>query len=319
MLWMENHLDRAESTPEPQPAPRPKLRARDLVLGTIVAALFAACVVVAAILSFDVNPAGPVVVVVAAITAGSLAVRRVADVAQDSTSGFPTIASLGGLALFTLGSKTSPVSLPPSPTPLNQALRFQRAGDSAEGSAYRKLLSLGLDSSSPILVREVADAGSRLIANSLALTDDPSLATAFPGTPLGGQLKQAAKLMALRVVLADALQDEEGRRAVAVVGDQMRAARAHGIRLSGLEADVLLGVAQEDAQSPLEDVEGVLHAAVVVPRDLLGGPDLEFRDAEARPLGVTRTPLDLVQLARVLDRLHGRSSLRSFYAGAGAL
>lgn len=78
---MENHLDRAEGTPEPQPAPRPKLRARDLVLGTIVAALFAACVVVAAILSFDVNPAGPVVVVVAAITAGSLAVRRVADVA----------------------------------------------------------------------------------------------------------------------------------------------------------------------------------------------------------------------------------------------
>jgi len=122
---------------------------------------------------------------------------RVADVAQDSTSGFPTIASLGGLTLFTLGSKTSPVSLPPAPTPLNQALRLQRAGDVLEGSAYRQLLSLGLDTDSPILVREAADAGSRLIANSLALTADPPLATEFPGTPLGGQLKQAAKLMAL--------------------------------------------------------------------------------------------------------------------------
>ncbi len=122
---------------------------------------------------------------------------RVADVAQDSTSGFPTIASLGGLTLFTLGSKTSPVSLPPAPTPLNQALRFQRPGDSAEGSAYRQLLSLGLDGHSPILVREAADAGSRLIANSLALTADPPLATEFPPSSLGGQLKQAAKLMAL--------------------------------------------------------------------------------------------------------------------------
>ncbi len=79
MAWMENHLDRAESPPEPQPEPRPKLTPRDLLLGTVVAVLFAACVVVAAILSFDVNPAGPVIVVVAAITGGSLSARRVSD------------------------------------------------------------------------------------------------------------------------------------------------------------------------------------------------------------------------------------------------
>ena len=42
--------------------------------------------VVAAILSFDVNPAGPVVVVVAAITAGSLSIRRVHDVALKSAA-----------------------------------------------------------------------------------------------------------------------------------------------------------------------------------------------------------------------------------------
>ena len=77
---MENHLDRANA-PEPQPEPRRKLTPRELVLGTIVATLFAVCAVVAAILAFDLNPAGPVVVVVAAITVGSLAVRRVGDMA----------------------------------------------------------------------------------------------------------------------------------------------------------------------------------------------------------------------------------------------
>lgn len=77
MAWMEKHLDRADGPPGPQP--RRRLSARDIVLGTIVAALFAACAVVAAILSFDVNPAGPVVVVVAAITGGSLSVRRFGD------------------------------------------------------------------------------------------------------------------------------------------------------------------------------------------------------------------------------------------------
>jgi hypothetical protein len=81
MAWMENHLDRTGGTPEPQPEPRRRLTPWDIVLGTIVAALFAACAVVAAILSFDVNPVGPVLVVVAAIAGGSLSVRRLGDTA----------------------------------------------------------------------------------------------------------------------------------------------------------------------------------------------------------------------------------------------
>jgi|Tabmets5t2r1_1033131.scaffolds.fasta_scaffold03723_2 hypothetical protein len=78
---MEKPLDRAEGSPEHQPEHRPRLTARDVVLGAIVAALFAAAAVVVAILSFDVNPAGPVLVVVVAIAGGSLAVRRVHDAA----------------------------------------------------------------------------------------------------------------------------------------------------------------------------------------------------------------------------------------------
>jgi hypothetical protein len=80
MAGMENHLDHPEAGEAPA-EPRPRPSALELVLGTIVAALFAFSVVVAAILTFDVNPAGPVLVVVAAITAGSFSFRRVGDVA----------------------------------------------------------------------------------------------------------------------------------------------------------------------------------------------------------------------------------------------
>ena len=82
MPAMEDHLDRSNhSQTPPEPVPERRPTGRDLLLGAIVAALFAAAVVVAAILSFDWNPVGPVVVVVAAIVGGSLAVRRVEDYA----------------------------------------------------------------------------------------------------------------------------------------------------------------------------------------------------------------------------------------------
>jgi hypothetical protein len=83
MAAMEEHLDRSNRGPAPPPEPVPERRprARDLALGSVVAVLFAAAIVVAAILSFDWNPVGPVVVTVAAIVGGSLAVRRVEDYA----------------------------------------------------------------------------------------------------------------------------------------------------------------------------------------------------------------------------------------------
>jgi hypothetical protein len=78
---VENHLEQQE-TPEPQ-------RTRsvtDLVLGAVVAVLFAGAVTVAAVLSFDANPVGPVVVVVAAIAGGSYAVRRLEEPALEAAA-----------------------------------------------------------------------------------------------------------------------------------------------------------------------------------------------------------------------------------------
>jgi hypothetical protein len=100
---MENHLDRpehSESPPEQQPEPQPKPGARDLALGTVVAALFAFSVVVAAILAFDVNPAGPVVVVVAAITGGSFSVRRVGDFALKSAAVGLVVGGIAAILLW---------------------------------------------------------------------------------------------------------------------------------------------------------------------------------------------------------------------------
>ncbi len=59
--------------------PREPLTLAHALLGAVVAALFAAAVVVAAVLAFELNPAGPVVVDVAAIAVGSFAFRRVHD------------------------------------------------------------------------------------------------------------------------------------------------------------------------------------------------------------------------------------------------
>ncbi|HET9214442.1 MAG TPA: hypothetical protein VFN93_06785 [Gaiellaceae bacterium] len=59
--------------------PREPLSLAHALVGAVVAALFATAVVVAAVLAFELNPAGPVVVDVAAIAVGSFAVRRVHD------------------------------------------------------------------------------------------------------------------------------------------------------------------------------------------------------------------------------------------------
>ena len=85
---------------EPQPDSRSRPSAGALVLGAIVGTLVAGCTVVAAILAFDVNPAGPVVVVVAAITGGSLAVRRVPAVALKAAAVGLVVGGIAAILLW---------------------------------------------------------------------------------------------------------------------------------------------------------------------------------------------------------------------------
>jgi uncharacterized protein (DUF1501 family) len=126
---------------------------------------------------------------------------RLADLTRDSTTGFPTVASMAGLTIFSAGSTTSPLVLPPAPTALNQALALKRPGDTADGSDLRQLVDLRLTNTAPTLIEVAAAVQAQAIHDSLALSVDPVLTTSFPNTPLGNQLKQAAKLMKLSASL----------------------------------------------------------------------------------------------------------------------
>src|SRR5437879_3677425 len=106
------------------------------------------------------------------------------------------------------------------------------------------------------------------------------------------------------VVFADSLQHQERRRDVAAVDHEVRASRSHRERFAGSEADLLLGIAEEDADLSVEDVERVLDVVVVVPGHFLLRRDLNLVDPEAWALGVRGPPLDFVEMARVLHRFH---------------
>jgi quinol-cytochrome oxidoreductase complex cytochrome b subunit len=93
-----------ENPIEHQEAPKPERRRSfvDLVLGAVVALLFAGAVMVAAVLAFDVNPAAPVVVVVAAIAGGSYAARRVEEPALEAAAIGLIVGGLAALLLWPL-------------------------------------------------------------------------------------------------------------------------------------------------------------------------------------------------------------------------
>src|SRR6266850_6956399 len=107
-----------------------------------------------------------------------------------------------------------------------------------------------------------------------------------------------------KVVFTDALQHEEGRRAVPAIGDEVRAAGLDRIRVAGAEPDLLLGIAQEQPEVSLQHVERVLDVVVIVPGHLLGLRKLDLGNPKARPRRVLGAALDFVEMTAILDRFH---------------
>src|SRR5438094_2157925 len=107
-----------------------------------------------------------------------------------------------------------------------------------------------------------------------------------------------------KIVFTDALQHEEGRRALPAIGDEVRAAGLDRVRVAGAEPDLLLGIAQEEPQVSLQHVERVLDIVVIVPGHLLGGGTLDLGDAETRPRGVRGPVHHLVNITAFLDAVH---------------
>src|SRR5216684_891260 len=109
---------------------------------------------------------------------------RAADVFGIDPSGFPTIASVSGVTIFSAGSATRPLVLPDANTTLANALKLRRAADMQSGSALNDLLNLDAGTGSPTLVRDVAAITNQAILNSQALQMGQDVLTQFPNTGL---------------------------------------------------------------------------------------------------------------------------------------
>jgi uncharacterized protein (DUF1501 family) len=105
------------------------------------------------------------------------------------------VTALAGGA-FTKGQITSPLSVAPAPTALNQLLALSGFGTNAAEQTRRQMMNYlrTIDRESP-LVRASQDVTARALEIAQSLNVDPVLATVFPNTTLGNQLKQIAKLI----------------------------------------------------------------------------------------------------------------------------
>src|SRR5579871_2875394 len=83
-----------------------------------------------------------------------------------------------------------------------------------------------------------------------------------------------------KVIVAD-LQHEECGRGTPRIGDEVGASGWHRIGLTGMEQNLLFGLASEQPYRAGDDVEGILNFVVVVPGHDLRRTDLHFGDANA--------------------------------------
>jgi len=120
---------------------------------------------------------------------------RTADRFDPHASGFPMITALSG-GIFTRGQSSTPLSIAPAPTALNQVLVLNGFGTTADEVARRQSMDF---------LRTI-DTGATLVAATGKTTDQAldiggilgsnvTLATAFPNTTLGNQLLQVAKVI----------------------------------------------------------------------------------------------------------------------------
>jgi uncharacterized protein (DUF1501 family) len=127
---------------------------------------------------------------------------RLADVMQDCSSGkFPMVISVGGNAIFTTGSQTSPATVT-----AGQVLGLQGFTTSAANVARLNAVGnlLNFDNSFTMVTADNQISANGINQSGLlnqALTAAPTLKTAFPSTSLGVQMQQIAKIISVRSAL----------------------------------------------------------------------------------------------------------------------
>ena len=127
---------------------------------------------------------------------------RLADAMQGCNStGFPTIVSVGGNALFATGSQTNPATVTPG-----QILGLQgfstSAASQARLAALQNLLTFDNGLTQVQASNSIAFSGINQAAKlNQALASGTPLTTVFPNTSLGAQMAQIAKIINVRGAL----------------------------------------------------------------------------------------------------------------------
>jgi uncharacterized protein (DUF1501 family) len=120
---------------------------------------------------------------------------RAADRFEPHPSGFPMVTAISG-GLFTRGETTAPLSIAAAPTALNQVLVLNGFSTSASDAARRTSMEyLRTIDQENALVRSASGTVQRALDIGQILNTDVTLATTFPNTTLGNQLRQIAKVI----------------------------------------------------------------------------------------------------------------------------
>ncbi|HVF30530.1 MAG TPA: DUF1501 domain-containing protein [Pyrinomonadaceae bacterium] len=111
----------------------------------------------------------------------------------------PTIASLNGARLFTVGETTQPLSIGPAPAPLGSILTLAGYNNTPISNARLTALEGQLDvENGHDLVRASNDLHREAIRISRTLNSASEVTAVFPNTDIGNQLKQVARLVKSR-------------------------------------------------------------------------------------------------------------------------
>ena len=123
---------------------------------------------------------------------------RVAERAAAFNDGttFPQMVSIAGISLFVTSPTVRPLAISPAPTTLANVLPLTMTGTTAEVNARRAAFDQIRALTDGVLVKAAADVTSSALQTSAALASaSPTVATVFPNTTLGNQLKQVALLI----------------------------------------------------------------------------------------------------------------------------
>jgi uncharacterized protein (DUF1501 family) len=117
-------------------------------------------------------------------------------------SGFPTITTIAGASTFCIGTAQSPLAIDTGA--LDQVLVLNGFYGSPQDVARKASMDYArtIDRTAT-LIAAASDTTQQAVDISAALSTDPTLTTVFPGTDLGSQLQQVAKVMKLNLTSAE--------------------------------------------------------------------------------------------------------------------